>query len=329
MKIKVYIFLLVLLTNLTVFGGNPFDISFSLVAQKNQVELGEKVLVSMRLSFPESINKNMVVFPTILNPKALNDTVEIITVNPETSGIEKDNQGKSFFVWQQDFEIALFAGGKISLPAFKAILGNDTVATNILSFTVNTPDVNMEDGIMAMKDIEEDPYTFGEKVTRFLLGYWWALALLLIAIFVWIVYKRRLHAKRNPVVDQGPKIPLEEQLLIRLEAIEKEELWQNNKHKAYYSEITAVIRKYLEHKYAIATFEKTSNEMLEQLKLSAINKADYQQLANLFELADLIKFAKSLPSATENNQAMSISKKLIKRAIEVRDKKLSKSSHHE
>ena len=62
------------------------------------------------------------------------------------------------------------------------------------------------------------------------------------------------------------------------------------------------------------------------MKLSAINKNDFQQLSNLFDLSDMIKFAKSLPSPQDNVMAMQIAKKLIIRAIEVRDKKQSKTA---
>ena len=145
------------------------------------------------------------------------------------------------------------------------------------------------------------------------------------AIVAWIIYKR--ITRKDVVKDEllESKIPLLEQLLMQLDTINNKELWQHDKHKEYYTEVTAVIRKYLEHKYEISTFEKTSFEILDQLKLSAINKNDFQQLSNLFDLSDMIKFAKSLPSPQDNIMAMQIAKKLIVRAIEVRDKKQSKT----
>jgi len=307
---------------------SQFDVSFSLVTQKNQVNLGEAVQVSMRLTFPGSVSIDSVIFPEITEIKALNDTIDIISFNASNGELTQDSQGKSVYVWQQDFQIALFAGGNISFPAFKAIVNKDTVATNILVFSVDAPDVNMEEGIKAMKDIAEDPFTFWEHIWLFITTNIVWILIILVLIIAWIVYKKTARKGLEKDEPLESKIPLLEQLLMQLETINNQELWQQNKHKEYYTEVTSVIRKYLEHKYEIATFEKTSFEILDQLKLSSINKNDFQQLSNLFDLSDMIKFAKSLPSPQDNVMAMQIAKKLIIRAIEVRDKKQSKTAQN-
>jgi hypothetical protein len=221
--------------------------------------------------------------------------------------------------------LVFFAGGSISIPAFKAVVSGDTIATNILTFSVDAPEVNLEEGIRAMKDIDEDPFSFWEKLWLWMkqYGLWIGLLLLIGAASGYYYYRLKNNRITPQVVE--PELPFYESLLVNLEHIEQQELWQQNKHKEYYTEVTNVIRKFIEHKFEIATFEKTSFELLESLKLSSINKSDYQQLSSLFGLSDMIKFAKSLPSPQENIQAIEIAKKLIKRAIEVRNKKQSKT----
>jgi hypothetical protein len=314
-----------LLTGLPMVAVAQFDVSLSLVAQKNQVDIGEHVLVSMRLTFPASIDVSDVRFPHFQDSTRINDSIDIVSIKQAITEITQDNQGKSIFAWQQDFVLVFFAGGTISVPAFKAVVSGDTVATNILTFSVEAPEVNLEEGIRAMKDIDEDPFSFWEKLWMWLKKYGlWIGLLLLIGAVVGYYYYRHKNKDKTPVIVQ-PELPFYEGLLMTLENIEQQELWQQNKHKEYYTEVTNVIRKFIEHKFEIATFEKTSYELLESLKLSAINKSDYQQLSSLFSLSDMIKFAKSLPSPQENVQAIEIAKKLIKRAIEVRNKKQSKT----
>jgi hypothetical protein len=322
--IKWFIGLLFLVV-LPLVGRSQFDVSLSLVAQKNQVGIGEPVLVSMRLSFPAAIDLGSVVFPVFKDSTRINDSIDIVSIKPFKTELTQDNQGQSLFSWQQDFELVFYAGGTISIPAFKAVVAGDTVATNILTFSVDAPDVNLEEGIRAMKDIDEDPFSFWEKLWMWLKKYGvWALLLIIIGAIAGYYYYR--YKKKDVTrVEIVPELPFYESLLVALEHIEQQELWQQNKHKEYYTEVTHVIRKYLEHKYEIATFEKTSFELLESLKMCAINKSDYQQLSSLFGLSDMIKFAKSLPSPQENIQAIDIAKKLIKRAIEVRNKKQSKA----
>jgi hypothetical protein len=316
---------LLLLLGVPIITPAQFDISFSLVAQKNQLTIGEPVLVSMRLSFPSSLASTSVVFPSFKDSTRLNDSIDIVSIKPVATAITQDNQGKSIYTWQQDFELVFFAGGTISIPAFKSVVDGDTVATNILTFSVDAPEVNLEEGIRAMKDIDEDPFTWWERFWLWLKNYGlWVLILLIVGAIAGYYYYRLKNTDKTPNA-LLPELPFYESLLVSLDRIEQQELWQQNKHKEYYTEVTTIIRKYIEHKYEIATLEKTSFELLESLKLCAINKSDYQQLSSLFGLSDMIKFAKSLPSAQENIQAIDIAKKLIKRAIEVRNKKQSKT----
>jgi hypothetical protein len=106
--------------------------------------------------------------------------------------------------------------------------------------------------------------------------------------------------------------------MAQLIAVEEQQLWQKNQHKEYYTGVTDVIRKLIEYKFDIPAMEKTSYEILSGLKLSSIDKSELNQLSRLFELADVIKFAKSTPQPEENKKAMLIAKNLLTREIEAK-----------
>ena len=50
--------------------------------------------------------------------------------------------------------------------------------------------------------------------------------------------------------------------------------------------------------------EKTSSEILASLKGEAIEEKVYKELDELFQVADLVKFAKYVPSVGENEEAI-------------------------
>ena len=50
--------------------------------------------------------------------------------------------------------------------------------------------------------------------------------------------------------------------------------------------------------------ESTTDELLHELRVSPLNTDQQNLLGNMLRLADLVKFAKALPSPQENEQMM-------------------------
>jgi hypothetical protein len=90
-----------------------------------------------------------------------------------------------------------------------------------------------------------------------------------------------------------------------LTELDEKLLWQNNKVKEYYSELTEIVRGYIERELKVPALEKTTDEVLEMIKdfKSAdsieTSKETIDRLKDLLREADLVKFAKSKPLALE------------------------------
>ena len=91
---------------------------------------------------------------------------------------------------------------------------------------------------------------------------------------------------------------------MRREKIRGQKLWQNNRHKQFYTAVTDTLRKYISDRYHIAALEQTSNEMFEGLKDKEIDPNLLERLRELFTTADFVKFAKHTPSIGENEEAI-------------------------
>jgi hypothetical protein len=61
--------------------------------------------------------------------------------------------------------------------------------------------------------------------------------------------------------------------------------------------------------------ERTTDDLLLELRTSPISPDLQQQLANMLRLADLVKFAKAVPSPTENERMLAGAREFIQATI--------------
>jgi hypothetical protein len=70
--------------------------------------------------------------------------------------------------------------------------------------------------------------------------------------------------------------------------------------KEYYTRLTETLRKYIEERYGFSAMEMTSSEIIERLT-KAPDAASLNELRQLFQTADLVKFAKYSTLINEND----------------------------
>jgi hypothetical protein len=141
------------------------------------------------------------------------------------------------------------------------------------------------------------PVTLGEIIP-------WALVAIISAALIWfIIHYIRNHKKKKsgeePLANPDPAHII---AFRELELLKSKELWQKGELKKYYSELTEILRKYLENRYSVYSLEMTTMETLEALLKTGFKKdAIYNQIKVVLTAADLVKFAKHLPEPEENN----------------------------
>jgi len=92
----------------------------------------------------------------------------------------------------------------------------------------------------------------------------------------------------------APK-PAHEIALTKLKKLEDKQLWQKGQLKEYQSELTYIVREYLEKRYGIQALESTTAEIITELKNEDISEGHKKQLSEMFNMADMVKFAKATP----------------------------------
>jgi hypothetical protein len=128
-------------------------------------------------------------------------------------------------------------------------------------------------------------------------------ALAIIGFWIyWFVIRKRKE-EEDEVTYKA--LPPYDEAIYKLNELDEKLLWQNNKVKEYYSELTEIIRGYIERELKVPALEKTTDEILDMLKgfkdaeTIETSEETIKKLKGLLQEADLVKFAKSKPLALE------------------------------
>ena len=108
-----------------------------------------------------------------------------------------------------------------------------------------------------------------------------------------------------------------------LDNLAEKKLWQNGRDKEFHTELTEILRQYIEARFAVPAMEKTSDEILDELyELAESQKASLANLKQILSIADLVKFAKYHPYADENQLFVEQTKKV---EVEETEKEVSEA----
>ncbi len=213
------------------------------------------------------------------------------------------NRSSGTALLEQRIVVTSFEAGKHVLPKtpirYKINGEERTVMPgNTLTLEVGTIAVSDSTQLNPIKTIIEEPKKLEDYLPYFL-----AIAAigLLVGLFFLI---RRLTRKRE--VPPPPPIILKpyEIALQKLEALKEEKLWQQGLIKEYQTELTFVIREYLENQFQIPALENTTDEIISSLQKIGFAPEWQARLRNLFQNADLVKFAKAEPPIEIHEEGM-------------------------
>jgi hypothetical protein len=140
-----------------------------------------------------------------------------------------------------------------------------------------------------------------------------ALVLCALAVALWAWWRRR---KRKPQLK--PARPAHEIAFEQLQQLKSKDLIRQGKIKEYYTEISDIIRHYLENRFQLKAPEMTSEEFLQYVRDNAALTAGHKQLLKDFLLCcDLVKFAKHEPVQQDADNAFMFAQKFVEETREI------------
>jgi hypothetical protein len=182
-----------------------------------------------------------------------------------------------------ELDVTVPAGSLVNWPVF-----GDTLTGHVEILRKSGLDTL---SIKPIKPPLKAPVTLAEILT------WVGLALVVAAIAFGVYYFLLKKKKKEPLIKLRlkPSIPPDEAALEALEALKLKKLWQSGKVKEYYSEMTDIVREYIELRFLIRALEMTTDEIRMAMHQSGIDGGAKVKLLQTLTLADLVKFAKEQP----------------------------------
>lgn len=194
------------------------------------------------------------------------------------------------------YGLTQFDSGHYTIPRQKIIIGDKTFFTDSIKVEVNT--IKVDTTKQGLYDIK--PYIEVEKTT----SDWWKTLLIIIVILVlaavllyWFIWRKKPLTEEEEIA----LLPPYERAKLALKKLDESNYLQQSELKGYYSELTFIIRKYLDEKVYDRALESTTNELVSRLNLLKdgnqieLSKEDIRNIETILKRADLVKFAKSAP----------------------------------
>lgn len=265
------------------------------------IRIGEELIISFKVEL-DGLKK--VVFPEIKSFGAL----EVIENYKTDTLIEKSN-----IALIKQYGLTQFDSGTYTIPQQKILYGNktllsDSIEINVLSIKVDTTKQKLYD-IKPILQVKKP--SLKKTILNWFLILITLTAIISIAFYYW--RKRELKTKNTSL-----SLPPYELAKLALSKLNEEKAFENDEVKEFYSDLTLILRKYLNDKVYNHSLESTTDELL--LKLNDLNKSnqislDEESIKNIeatLKRADLVKFAKSKP----NIEMVRMDKKAILNEIE-------------
>ena len=290
-KIKIILILIfITYSNINVFAQNQPVRAY---IDTNNILIGDQINLSISVN---ASKLQKVMFPVM--PDSIGKVIFISQTKTDT--LFSDNNVK----YIKKFVITSFDSGEFVLNGFPVIITNqklesDTFLTNNIYLKFRTVRVDTSQAFKDIKPIIEVPLSFWDFFP-------YILGLILIAVLIYIVLLIRKKYKKKEVVvkDYDPDIPPNLIALEGLRQLEAEKLWQKGLIKQYHSQLSEILRTYIERQFQIIALELTSIEIIHELQKKNMPSDTIFTLKSILDLADMVKFAKYNPLPDEHSTSM-------------------------
>ena len=203
---------------------------------------------------------------------------------------------EGYYQLTKTYGLTQFDSGVYTIPKQKIIIGDNVFFTDSLQVQVNT--VVVDTTKQKLFDIK--PLVQVEKkrsgVWNFL-GIILLISLLISGLLYWFIWRKKPLTEAEKIA----ALPPYERAKRALEKLDEERYFENEEIKTYYSDLTLILRQYLDEKVYEQSLESTTDELVSRLQILeaanqiTLSKDTIRNIETILKRADLVKFAKSKP----------------------------------
>lgn len=278
LKIRIYIIVLCIVL-----------VSFSAKAQVNvesridskEIQIGEQTGLKVCVKAKDGAR---IEFPVYKPQQDIAPDIEVVAINNDTT--DADNGMKTY---SREYILTSWEEGKHEIPVMTVKVSGKPYKTNSIPLSVSTVNVDTTnvENIKPAKDVQDNPFSWADWV----LPFWLTVLAVLLMLAAYYINKRL--AKNKPIIIRHKsvkKLLPHQKALNAIEQVKKEHLAHSEDQKLYYTRLTDILRNYLAERFGFNAMEMTSADIISRLRKE--NQTKIEELREVFDTADLVKFAR-------------------------------------
>ena len=264
----------------------------------NEMLIGDRMTLSLRINFG---NYEQLVSTLPIQVVDTADGFEVIDNGAWTAVPLRDGQALEkkvvFTVW----DTGLYRISSFLIQIQTQIGDKYAIESPNCWLTVRHPDgVEAMAGPVGIKDIKEEPLEWSD-IWPYIVGF---LGIFLLLTGLWQFIKWRKNRKKEIIIPEIVRPP-HEIALEKWAALSPEICIDEATTKYFYSELSYILREYIEKRFNIQALENTTEALL--TLVDQYNQMDFSEeilaaMRRVLQTADLVKFAKVVPPASQNSQ---------------------------
>jgi len=257
-----------------------------------QMLIGEQTILHLKATTRRGSKVQM---PSFKPSQQLTPGVEVV----EQSQGDTAQIGDDRMVVSRDYTLTSFDEKVYVIPALNVKIDGKNYHGNPLALKVFTVPVDTvhPNQFYPPKGVQDNPFLWSEWSSMF-----WLSVLMLIICGAFVYLRNRLK-NNKPIITRIriiKRVPAHEKALNEIQVIKQQHTENLETQKEYYTRLTTTLREYIVSRFGFNAMEMTSAEIIDRLR-SAGDQKMIDELRELFQTADLVKFAKYETQINEND----------------------------
>lgn len=254
--------------------------------------IGQQVQMTVGVT---TAKESKVEFPHFERAQFIVPGVEVLASQDDTTDVD-DNLVKI----TRRYVLTSFDENLYAIPPMQVKVNGKSYQGNQLALKVvdiENVDTLHPNQFFPAKDVQNNPFLWSDWAGTFWLS-------LLMLVLCALAYYLHIRLKENkPIITRIriiKRLLPHQKALNEIEKIKTERMVVSENQKEYYTKLTDTLRKYIEERFGFSAMEMTSSEIIYRLRESGDQKM-IDELKDLFNTADLVKFAKYQTLINEND----------------------------
>lgn len=267
---------------------------------KKEALIGDHIRLQLQANYGTNLSLQFPKFGKHL------DSLEVLNVQTKDSTIANNQIHAT-----QNILLTVFDTGFYKLPPLVfTYKGQNSlfsqITTDTLYLTVKAPIVDQQADIKPIANIIEPPISWLDYLPYTLLT-----TLFLTALIGFVWWKQRPKTIAKPNLPTTPLLPPHTLAQQQLQQLNQKQWWQKGKVKQYYTDLSNILRQYIEAQYQKPAMEQTTDQILQSLD-NQLSNNQLNNLKNTLLVADMVKFAKATPTVEQHIEAFQNAQQFVK-----------------